>query len=657
MEGFDFHSLARKDLQALCKQNKIPANLTNVAMADSLQSLQQVEGLDELIEALKSDPHRSPGKTVPGTPVVPPSGRRSTVRSKPAIVEPVTRTRRTTRKTAAPGAVAETPVTAVSRRKVPVPEASKFSLEGEGVGVVEKTKAASVAKSVQSGSSSVATSIHKDEKSFQNVYSSRRSVRLLEKSMAKICLNEGDAAGDDSSIAPKEETHVSCGNLDSLLENESEIQEGVSADHANISSESVKSDDMSVVPSLGSQEENVDMNSDVVEPLPKADCHNGNEASSNVNKNESIDETVSQEDVEKTVSSLSENETGMNCDLQADEGNKDEVEEKQCIDPVVCDNVQDHEADHLQVNTQEEAVDLNNESLKESEPDDIPMELSNPDAPSIGNRSPDTETKMDAEVQLNGRQIAASAENMPGSPNLSDWSGGSFDEWLAKEQQKNIDEAGPAAVSTPRPALKSIVVMGSNSHHVSSAALQVSEDTTSPAVAETKHIMHTDDDSEDHDGMKLDGIQGDVVVDSEEFVTITQPAAADASLISGNMKLSSPFAADALRGQFPRPSLSANKQQAIQKSRADIASEINKENVDNWEIMGKEETGKDEATMTTKKEGSKELEELSMRQLEKMLKEKLQLANKKTEKVEEKRQAMQRLPENRMPVGETDRKN
>ncbi|CAI0470081.1 unnamed protein product [Linum tenue] len=645
MEGFDFHSLARKDLQALCKQNKIPANLTNVAMADSLQALQQVEGLDELIEALKSDPHRSPGKTVPGTPVVPPSGRRSTVRSKPAIVEPVTRTRRTTRKTAAPeaGAVAETPVTAVSRRKVPVPEASKFSLEGEGVGVVEKTKAASVAKSVQKGSSSVATSIHKDEKSFQNVYSSRRSVRLLEKSMAKICLNEGAAAGDDSSIAPKEETHVSCGNLDSLLENESEIQEGVSADHANISSESVKSDDMSVVPSLGSQEENVDMNSEVVEPLPKADYHNGKEAASNVNKNESIDETVSLEDVEKTVSSLSENETGMNCDLQADEGNKDEVEEKQYIDPVVCDNVQDHEA------------------LKESEPDDIPMELSNPDASSIGNRSPDTETKMDAEVQLNGGQLAACAENMPGSPNLSDWSGGSFDEWLAKEQQKNIDEAGPAAVSTPRPALKSIVVMGSNSHHVSSAALQVSEDTTSPAVTETKPMIHTDEDSEDHNGMKLDGIQGDIEVDSEEVVvTITQPAAAGAaSLISGNMKLSSPFAADALQGQFPRPSLlSANKQQTIQKNRADISSEINKENVDNWEIMRKEETGKDEATMTAKKEGSKELEELSMRQLEKMLKEKLQLANKKTEKqVEEKRQAMQRLPENRMPVGETDRKN
>lgn len=38
----DFHSLARKELQALCKKNKIPANMTNVAMADALQALQQV---------------------------------------------------------------------------------------------------------------------------------------------------------------------------------------------------------------------------------------------------------------------------------------------------------------------------------------------------------------------------------------------------------------------------------------------------------------------------------------------------------------------------------------------------------------------------------------------------------------------------------------
>lgn len=35
----DYRSLVRKDLQALCKLNKIPANRTNVAMAEALSSL------------------------------------------------------------------------------------------------------------------------------------------------------------------------------------------------------------------------------------------------------------------------------------------------------------------------------------------------------------------------------------------------------------------------------------------------------------------------------------------------------------------------------------------------------------------------------------------------------------------------------------------
>jgi hypothetical protein len=38
----DFHSLSRKELQDLCKKNKIPANLTNIAMADALKVLDKV---------------------------------------------------------------------------------------------------------------------------------------------------------------------------------------------------------------------------------------------------------------------------------------------------------------------------------------------------------------------------------------------------------------------------------------------------------------------------------------------------------------------------------------------------------------------------------------------------------------------------------------
>ncbi|KAI0509958.1 hypothetical protein KFK09_010558 [Dendrobium nobile] len=48
----DFHSLARRDLQFLCKKNRVPANLTNVAMAKALEALETVEGIEEIQEAL-----------------------------------------------------------------------------------------------------------------------------------------------------------------------------------------------------------------------------------------------------------------------------------------------------------------------------------------------------------------------------------------------------------------------------------------------------------------------------------------------------------------------------------------------------------------------------------------------------------------------------
>jgi len=42
ISAMDFHTLSRKELQALSKMNKIPANITNVAMADALSALPHV---------------------------------------------------------------------------------------------------------------------------------------------------------------------------------------------------------------------------------------------------------------------------------------------------------------------------------------------------------------------------------------------------------------------------------------------------------------------------------------------------------------------------------------------------------------------------------------------------------------------------------------
>ncbi|XP_020260563.1 uncharacterized protein LOC109836928 isoform X2 [Asparagus officinalis] len=75
----DFHTLARRDLQSLCKKNRIPANMTNVAMADALQALQTVEGVAEIQESLQ---FQSPKKLDLESPAPPRTGRRTTASRK-----------------------------------------------------------------------------------------------------------------------------------------------------------------------------------------------------------------------------------------------------------------------------------------------------------------------------------------------------------------------------------------------------------------------------------------------------------------------------------------------------------------------------------------------------------------------------------------------
>ncbi|KAI9157068.1 hypothetical protein LWI28_016499 [Acer negundo] len=161
----DFHSLTRKELQALCKNNKIPANTTNVAMADALTALDTVEGLEEILKQ-----SQLPEKAVPESPSIPRTATRTATRRKPIKEEPETaqptsRTRRTTRKAIDQDLdledknviLAQTPAAPAIRRRAP---------------------AASARSKVEAGSVQ------------QGVYSTRRSVRLLEKTMEELSLKE-----------------------------------------------------------------------------------------------------------------------------------------------------------------------------------------------------------------------------------------------------------------------------------------------------------------------------------------------------------------------------------------------------------------------------------------------------------------------------------
>ncbi|KAL9431640.1 hypothetical protein AB3S75_026772 [Citrus x aurantiifolia] len=146
----DFHSLTRKELQTLCKKNKIPANITNIAMADALSDLQYVEGLDDLM--------MNQEKAAPQTPSIPHTVSRT---KDPETAEPLTRSRRTTTRRAVLDQGSKKDVA-----ETPAPAASSTTSRTRG-------RKAQVDSSVP--------------------VRTRQSVRLLEKNMAELSLKDSKA--------------------------------------------------------------------------------------------------------------------------------------------------------------------------------------------------------------------------------------------------------------------------------------------------------------------------------------------------------------------------------------------------------------------------------------------------------------------------------
>ncbi|XP_062094408.1 uncharacterized protein LOC133800460 isoform X2 [Humulus lupulus] len=189
----DFHSLNRKELQALCKKNKIPANQTNLAMADALQALPLVEGLEEFLNQPKSDDAQLDDESVLGSPD-PRTSCRTSTRRKPVMVEPksLQPMTRTQRGTAARGGVAEEP----ERNDVPI------------------TTPAARSTRRRAPSSSV-----KDEISVQTAaYSTRRSVRVLEKTMQNLSIASNRKAKEDKVFS--EEMTEAAEEMDAEIEME-----------------------------------------------------------------------------------------------------------------------------------------------------------------------------------------------------------------------------------------------------------------------------------------------------------------------------------------------------------------------------------------------------------------------------------------------------
>ncbi|KAL1195438.1 hypothetical protein V5N11_030712 [Cardamine amara subsp. amara] len=174
----DFHSLLRRDLQFLCKRNKIPANMTNVAMADALKALEIVEGLDEYMNQSISKAPQSP----------------TSVAKQPPITATKT-TRRNTTVKAEPQSSSQ--LVTGSCRLTSKSLAGEMDQENINKNVVQELKTNNVpktpaARTTRKASAAISCSSKVQESKkgelVQSVYSTRRSTRLLEKCMADLSL-------------------------------------------------------------------------------------------------------------------------------------------------------------------------------------------------------------------------------------------------------------------------------------------------------------------------------------------------------------------------------------------------------------------------------------------------------------------------------------
>ncbi|XP_038701046.1 uncharacterized protein LOC119997890 isoform X2 [Tripterygium wilfordii] len=225
----DFDSLSRRELQSLCKKNKIPANMTNVAMADALKALEHVEGLDDTLIQAESNPLQSPEN--------PRTARRKPSNAEPGSSKCLTSARRATRRAAAEEGdeenknvdVTKTPAAPTTRRRATVHSARQkvgIHLEEADEGpqkrdVAESSAVPTSRRRAPATSSRWKIDGQKDEGSVQRMYSTRRSVRLLEKSMSELSMKEHGRLEpikmiEDEESEGKKETSDSAQEIDGL---------------------------------------------------------------------------------------------------------------------------------------------------------------------------------------------------------------------------------------------------------------------------------------------------------------------------------------------------------------------------------------------------------------------------------------------------------
>ncbi|KAF5450869.1 hypothetical protein F2P56_031187 [Juglans regia] len=396
----DFHSLARKELQALCKKNKIPANITNVAMADALQALQNVEGLEEILNPSNSVLSKSTGETVIGLPDIPRTACRTSTRRKPIkeeseISQTLTRSRRGTNGRITKDIDQEnndanapiTPAGPNSRRRAPAASACRNiekqlreddeneKIEAQGRNDVPKTPAiTSSRRRAPTAPGHKKLETQNGDSSVQRVYSTRRSVRLLEQNMEKLSIMENGkeepAKVDDLFEEP--------GNTSERPEVSVELEKNISVDNQTRSEvDSEKNDDSEVSSdpkSIGSPETRRESKVDVKD------------------KDKSDDEY--EVDILKSKQELG---TGISDDLGV-------LEASNAIDEALNEGSDESESYNIISSEKLEAViDVNVEAVNEKGPADVP--ITEQDRGSIGSVA--VEVPMDVSTEALNHVIAS----------------------------------------------------------------------------------------------------------------------------------------------------------------------------------------------------------------------------------------------------------
>ncbi|KAJ6975239.1 hypothetical protein NC653_031175 [Populus alba x Populus x berolinensis] len=682
----DFHSLSRKDLQALCKKNKIPANMTNISMADALKVLDKVEGLDEFTNAPpKSDSQQSPEKA--GSNEILQTSCRTSTRKKPLRIEPessqkpLTRTPCTTRRRVIGGDGdqenknanhPETPAMPASRNRISSTSARR-KMETKMIEIAEdqqknnvpKTPAAnSCRRMAPAVSARRKVEAQKEEVSVQRVYSTRQSLRLLERSMGGMSLKEKGSVGplkmDDlckeiDDVVMKEEYSgsdlltvpekssektfdteaVSCQNLGHSLEDKREIkhepQEESNTDVCEVEECNAKQEigsencDNSKVILLDNEsemtneleEDNKNNDCDMDHCKPKLEGMNESSEKSNPILVERSDKAVpiNQEPIyEKgTVKSgfmVSDSPT---------------LEVSEFVDKnsemISKEDKQHHDNDDLQSNFAIEGESDSNQSDEANENGEV--EIVPEDASNQKSES---------------RHEAESCHSVTGSSSTSKFP----DHFVTSNLVAPFKDI---SFKCENEALVEIHVMEAEEidmkTHEWHASSCVSNET--PGYVNQTNTLASDNDSgkillhKVHDHSSAENLVDITVMSQEEFAMAPFPALDKTPsspcqpLVAGAITVQtglSPFADDTLQGQFPRPTELVPKKSSTKKQPTSwqMIDAINKENID--DDGGKKMEPRKEKE-NNKVIGEKILDEFSLRQLRKMMKEKLQIANNK----------------------------